>query len=177
MKTETLRHQEAFNHYYSLGETRSIPKVAREYSVSEAAVKKWSRAFGWQARIEQRDIENARRLEQKTNTVVVNAKAQYRQIIRAAIGRWVEHFRAQKVPIGSIMDLERLVKLDLLLMGEATERSEHDLSNLSDAEIDARLAKILTAGGQEGGLGAAVGTGAAAGPPDPAGLDDEAPKD
>jgi hypothetical protein len=51
------------------------------------------------------------------------------------------------------------------------------VANLSDAEIDARLAKILTAGGQEGGPGAAVGTGAAAGPPDPAGLDDEAPKD
>lgn len=123
---ETLRHREAFEYYYSLGPTRSLPQVARQYSVSVAAVKKWSKAFNWQERVEQRDIENARRLEEKTNETIVAAKANYRKIIKAAIGRWVKRFQGGEIDVESVWDLERLVKLDLLLIGEPTDRSEHE---------------------------------------------------
>lgn len=122
---ETLRHQEAFNYYYSLGEKRSIPQVAQRYTVSVAAVKKWSRAFNWQERVEQRDIENSRCMEEKVNETIVATKANYRKIIKVAIARWVQKFKVHEIDPDSVPDLERLVKLDLLLMGEATEREEY----------------------------------------------------
>ena len=125
---ETLRHQEAFEYYYTLGEKRSIPQVAQKYAVSTAGVKKWSKAFNWQERIEQRDMENSRRLEKKTNNTIVNEKANYRKIIKASIQTFVEKLRAGAIEVESIQDVERLVKLDLLLMGEATDRQDEEIN-------------------------------------------------
>lgn len=123
---ETLKHKEAFEYYYGLGDQRSYPAVARKFTVSVTSIKKWAKAFNWQERVEQRDIENARRLEEKTNETVVATKATYRKIIKAAIGRWVKRFQGGEIDVESVWDLERLVKLDLLLMGEPTDRSEHE---------------------------------------------------
>lgn len=119
MKTESLKHKESFEYYYTLGDKRSIPKVAQKYSVSVAAVKKWSRAFNWQERVEQRDIENAKRLEKKTDAVIVNEKAKYRAVIKEAFAKFEENLKKGKVAVETVQDAERLVKLDLLIMGES----------------------------------------------------------
>ena len=126
--TETLRHREAFEYYYGLGQSRSLVAVASQFNVSERTVARWSKNFAWQERIEQRDIENAKHLEKKTNEVVVNEKANYRKIIKAAIGDFVRRMASGDVTVNSVSDLERLVKLDLLLMGEATENNTIEIS-------------------------------------------------
>ena len=130
---ETLRHRDAFEFYYSLGDSRSLPQVAQRFTVSERSVKKWSRVFGWQDRVAERDAKNAEKLAKKTDTTIVAQKAKYLQVVRAAIANVVN----------SVMDaggnltlpktktardfadvVERLTKLDLLLSGEATERTD-----------------------------------------------------
>ena len=114
---ETIRHKEAFEYYYALGSSRSIPQVCQNLSVSIPAVKNWSKAFNWQDRVIQRDIENSKQLEIKTNKFVIDEKENYRKIIRDAI-RGREILNAK-----NIKDLEILVKLDLLLMGEAIDQN------------------------------------------------------
>ena len=121
---ETLQHTEAFEYYYGLGDKRSQRLVAGKYGVSGKTIAKWSKAFNWQERIELRDMENSRLLEKKTNNTIVNEKANYRKLIKAAISTFVGNLNAGKVDVLSVQDMERLVKLDLLLMGEATERDE-----------------------------------------------------
>ena len=153
-KVETQRHQEAFNYYYELGYTRNIPKVAQQFKVSEAAVKKWSRDFNWQLRVEQRDIENKPKLDQDANAAyvesVLNTKADYRRQIKerleedtkldgyatALIGSTKEKIEKGELEVLSIKELvelmrahqgstakkAELMKLDLLLMGEADSR-------------------------------------------------------
>lgn len=130
---EGLKHKEAFEHYYGLGDDRSLQKVAKQYTVSETAVRKWSAMFGWTDRIAERDAKNAQALAKKTDTTIVAQKAKYLQVVRAAIANVVN----------SVMDaggnltlpktktardfadvVERLTKLDLLLSGEATERTD-----------------------------------------------------
>ena len=125
---EQLHHKEAFEYYYTLGDKRNIMQVAQEYNVSRAAVAKWSKAFSWQERIEQRDMDNARLLEKKTNNTIVNEKANYRKIIKAAMAKFVENLKNGKVDVETIQDAERLVKLDMLLMGEATEAERSDIN-------------------------------------------------
>jgi hypothetical protein len=122
---ETLRHKEAFEFYYAAGQNRNLASVAVQYEVSEKSVATWSKTFDWQARIEQRDIENSKRLQKATDETVVSVKAKYRRIVGAAIGDFVSRFKAGQVAIESVSDLERLIKLDLLLMGEATETHAH----------------------------------------------------
>jgi len=157
---ETIRHQKAFDYYYLL-DKRSIPKVAQKYAISTAAVKKWSKAFNWQARAEQRDIEIAKKLEKKVDDIIVNTKADYRRDIKSAYGiikaiintaianvkdkdgnlikKLIPKIRNVEDTKKSIESMEKLIKADLLLMGEASDRTEHkildiDLSKLSIKE-------------------------------------------
>lgn len=118
---ETLRHKEAFEYYYSLGEKKSITEVARKFTLSRASVGKWSKAFNWQDRIIQRDIENGKRLEKKTDKNVVNSKADYRALIRQTVELYKEKLKDKKIIIARPSDLSEMAKLDLLMMGEATD--------------------------------------------------------
>ncbi len=154
-KVETTRHQEAFNYYYELGYTRSIPQVAQKIKASHGAVKKWSRDFNWRERVIQRDIDNNPKLERKSNDAVVNTKASHRkdiqlamQPIRALINSAIVEREnpetgkkesvvsfAVKDPKGMlsmITSLEKLIKADLLLMGEADSRSEEKITIVND---------------------------------------------
>src|SRR5579871_2861172 len=146
---ETLRHKEAFEYYYSLGHDRNLDSVALHHGVTKRSVAAWSKSFEWQARIVQRDQENARRLQQKTDEKIVNVKALYRKVVGSAISDFVNRLKAGEIEVDSVTDLERLVKLDLLLMGEATETHAHrfeveevlGIDRLSDAELRQRLAE------------------------------------
>jgi len=133
---ETLKAKEMFELYYSMGSDRSLDalrkKLVSEMSQNEPekipslpTLKRWSKNFNWQERVEQRDMDNAKRLEKKTNTTVVNEKANYRKIIKEAFDIFKENLRNGEVEIKTVQDMERLAKLDLLIMGEATERGEN----------------------------------------------------
>jgi transposase len=123
-KTESLRHREAFEYYYGMGKDRSLSQVASRFDVTVQAVGKWSSSFNWQERIEQRDIENGKRLAKKTDDTIVETKANYRKIIKACIAQAVEKIRNRELTAATIQDLERLIKTDMLLLGEATERND-----------------------------------------------------
>lgn len=141
MKQETLRHKEAFEYYYLCGNERGIRGVAQKYNVSSAAVAKWSKAFDWQERIKIRDIENAKKLEKKTDETIVAVKARYRQyvrdnlaIIRVLIGDVVEKVKSKEINVKNLEELnmllntiEKQIKLDMLLVGEATDKTELEM--------------------------------------------------
>ena len=52
---------------------------------------------------------------------MIDAKAEYRKIIRALIAGFVKDYKAGKVRIKNITDFERVVKLDLMLLGEVAQ--------------------------------------------------------
>lgn len=119
---ETLQHKEAFEYYYSLGENRGYREVAQKFNTSLTTLAKWGKAFNWQERVTQRDIEISKQLEKKTNTTVLNEKANYRRLIKEAIENMDD------IKIESVKDYETLVKLDLLLMGENTEKNDNTIT-------------------------------------------------
>jgi hypothetical protein len=146
---ETKRHGDAFDYYYSLGEGRGYPQVASKFTVSRTSVKLWSKNFNWKERVIQRDLENNKKVEEKTNNAIVNTKADY----RAGIGKDLKSLelfrqRAEKliadateliengqIKIKSVEDLDRVtstlkkyhdlkkdyIKQDLELMGESAD--------------------------------------------------------
>jgi hypothetical protein len=149
--TETLKHKEAFEHYYASGATRSLRYTAGVQGVSIKSIGAWSREFDWPSRVEQRDMQNAKRLQKATDDTVVAVKAKYRKIVQAAIGKFVQGLQTDAIAVETVTDLERLIKLDLLLMGEATDKTEHahsleerfDFDALSDNELRERMADAL----------------------------------
>lgn len=153
---ETLEQKEAFDYYYSLGSDRRLAAVVQKFKKARSTIHAWSKAFNWQKRAEQRDIEIGKKLEEKTNNTIVNEKAKYREeiknymgIVRSVLFASKDRLKNGEIQIAEVTDInslmlayERLFKLDMLLMGEATEVNEH-LFNLDIESAREKLKKVL----------------------------------
>jgi len=152
---ETLKNKEIFELYYSMGEGRSLSKLREELMSPKCpqnvpslkTLKRWSKAFNCQDRIELRDIDNGKKLEAKTDKAVVNSKADYRALIRKTVDLYKKKLDDGKIIISRPQDLDILAKLDLTMMGEATERGELNITNAKQKFID-RINNIAKRAGE-----------------------------
>lgn len=115
----------AFDLYYSLGD---IQAVADRVGRTTKTVSKWRDKFGWDAMIHQRALETAKQagieeLHRETLTI----RAEYRKAMDTLLEQATKDIQEGKIQIESVEDLERVIKLDLLLMGEFTESVERVL--------------------------------------------------
>jgi hypothetical protein len=83
---ETLKHNEAFEHYYRMGAARSLRGLAREIGVSRASVDRWNKEFGWAEQVQMRDVKVAKELEKDTISDVVKEKAEMLKTVNAYMG-------------------------------------------------------------------------------------------
>lgn len=113
LSVDNILQKDAFEYYYNLGNERTLKAVADKFDRSVITVSGWYRNNDWNNRIVQRSIE-----EGMSNTDVVT---RYRVLNTVLIKKAKEDIESGKIKIRNIQDLEKLVKLDLLLMGEATE--------------------------------------------------------
>lgn len=147
LSNETTAQKEAFEIYYALGSKRSLKVVAQQAGKTERTVAGWSRSFNWRARITQREIDEANNRE--TNNIsaqTMDVRTRYRIIMNNLIARATEKMAKGELEIKSISDMERVVKLDLLLMGEATEKVDRNgVVEFSKADRDRfdKVAKLL----------------------------------
>jgi len=132
-KHETTRHREAFELYIALGEERSHAEVARRVGVDQSSVNMWSRAFGWQKRLEQREKLINEVISQKAVEDETKRRSDALKICRAAIYHFASTLRPRKDKDGNEIpapaevkagDFVSLVKLEQLLMGKSTDRAE-----------------------------------------------------
>lgn len=121
---ETLRHTEAFYYYYGLGDKRSYTQVARKFTISRTSIHKWSKVFNWRERVEQTDIEISKILKKKLKEAIVYSKADYRALVKEVVDKFKERLKEGKIKISKPQDIIEMIKLDLLMMGESTERED-----------------------------------------------------
>lgn len=124
-KKENLHQKEAFELYYSLGESRTLDKVAELLGRNKRTLYEWSTRFNWQERVLQYDIEISKKLKEKTVNTIANEKANYRKIIKLAISDFVKRLSSGEIKVATVAELEKLIKMDLVLMGEADEIKEN----------------------------------------------------
>ena len=125
LSKENELQRKAFELYYGLGDKRSLRAVAETIGRTERTVAGWSRSFNWVARVTQRNIEDAQNSkEAKITAELTDVRTRYRILINNLLAEFSRDIAQGKVKVKSISDYERLVKLDMLLMGEATERTE-----------------------------------------------------
>ena len=136
---ETEAQKQAFDLYYSMGQKRSLEAVANTVGKSSRTIGEWSRRFKWADRIVQREIEEAAN-QGSTANAVIDAKAEYRQIIRALVATFVKDYKSGKIRIKNIQDFERIVKLDLMLLGDVPELDVNSNVSLTDEDRKAIFA-------------------------------------
>lgn len=136
--------REAFEIYYQLADKRSLKAVAEKIGRTERTVAGWSRAFNWVDRVSQREIEERKNTANNDSILAqtVDVKTRYRIMINNLMAMASRKIASGELKIKNVQDFERVVKLDLLLMGEATERGDNtSTTELSQADKD-RLDEI-----------------------------------
>ena len=136
LSKENELQRKAFELYYGLGDKRSLRAVAETIGRTERTVAGWSRAFNWVARVTQRNIEA------KITAELTDVRTKYRILINNLMADFSKDIAQGKVKVKNINDFERLVKLDMLLMGEATERVERGGTQELSQDAKDRLDEI-----------------------------------
>mgnify|MGYP000805203966 FL=1 len=143
LSKENELQRKAFELYYGLGDKRSLRAVAETIGRTERTVAGWSMAFNWVARVTQRNIENAQNSnEAKIIAELTDVRTKYRILINNLMADFSKDIVQGKVKVKNINDFERLVKLDMLLMGEATERVERGGTQELSQDAKDRLDEI-----------------------------------
>lgn len=95
----------------------------------------------------QEEIEDAKNMGGNAlNSQTTDVKTRYRILMNNLIAKASKQIAEGKLVIKNVQDLERVVKLDLLLMGEATESTSNtSTTELSKADKDRldNIAKLL----------------------------------
>jgi len=115
---ENERQVRAFQYYVSLGWKRSYRRVAQALEIHPRTIERWGRTFNW---VQRASSIEARKAKQKNGLDV-------KCIVRAALAtfvEWLEKKQEEGEPAcASVAELEKLVKLDLMLSsGEGDEIS------------------------------------------------------
>jgi len=126
---EEAKHLQAFELYYSLGNKRTLKKVSDKINVSVPTLSRWAREFNWKARVEQKDRLFLQELQKRNAMEFEKAVIYYQKAIRGVLKRDILEplEKGEKLPfqIKSVKDVEILMKLDVLLGGGVTSRTEN----------------------------------------------------
>lgn len=124
-RVESVEQIEAFDLYYSLGSERSLQIVADKLGRSKRTVMGWCKKYNWDNRVIQRALEVAKQAGvEELHKETLAIRTEYRNSVNTLIEQFCKDIQEGKIKIESVEDFERLVKLDLFLMGEPTELVE-----------------------------------------------------
>jgi hypothetical protein len=148
VKKETIRHIEAFEMYYNMGDTRSLQRLSDVLGLSLASTLKWSRSFGWVARIVERDkrlkISNAKAYEKLSDRLAIANLNKTMNMIEKCINIFDTNIELGNVDVNTIKDLTNLaetqVKIFNLIVGDKEEVG--DISEVAKESAD-RFRKSL----------------------------------
>lgn len=126
---EKQKHLDAFEAFYAMGGVASDENVrvlSVKSQVTERTIWRWYKSFGWKERVHLRDIDVADKVAEKTTSTIADNKAKYLTFVHKIIDDLKRKFEQGEIPveIKSVSDLDKAIKLGLLLQDEATDRQE-----------------------------------------------------
>ena len=142
---ETNRQRRLFEYWHALGPKRTFNAVEDEFKVSAATVRKYAERFGWEerslalssAKFEELVKDTESEVSRMRDEVISILRFMYRKVAEFNPDGTVKSVRLGKVR--NLADLEKLVKLFLLMSGAPTENEKLDvhLHGLNDIPEDA----------------------------------------
>ena len=127
---EKQKHLDAFELFYRLGGVGSdenFSKVSGKFQVTERTVWNWYKKFGWKERVHLRNIDVNKEVVKKTNSKLAANKAKYLTYAHKLFDDWKKKVDIGEIPveIKTVSDVDKIVKLALLLQDEAGEIIEN----------------------------------------------------
>lgn len=126
---EKQKHLDAFEFFFALGGAateENCRKVAEKFQISERTFWNWYKKLGWKERVQLRNIEVSKKVEEKTNTTIADNKAKYLSYVHKLFDDWKNKVDQGEIPVEvkSVSDVDKVVKLALLLQNEATDKTK-----------------------------------------------------
>ena len=142
---EKQKHLDAFELFYFLGgeaSQESCRAVADKFQISERTFWNWYKKLNWNERTHLRNIDINKEVVEKTNSKIAANKAKYLTYVHKLFDDWKKKVDSGEVPveIKTASDVDKIVKLALLLQDEAGEIIENVIID-KDKCID-RLKRI-----------------------------------
>ena len=137
MATTRIPH-EAFDLYVSLGPDRSYRQIAARYDVSKRAITKLAVREDWAARLKKIEHQARERSDAKLTETVEQMRTRHLTLLKAMSARVVTALR--EFPLNSGMEAmraaETVIKLERLITGEPSERTELTVEETTKREMD-----------------------------------------
>lgn len=127
---ETAKSKKAFEIYYTMGPSRSLAKVGRKLGITKDQVERWSSAFKWVAKVTDMDQKVSEeaiddydaklKKAHKENFEIID---KVKQIVRKKVEKILKRIDEKGASVDvSLNDFEKIAKLELLMLGDPTER-------------------------------------------------------
>lgn len=134
---EKPKHIDAFRYFFALTEkghstTDAIPVTAEHCGVKPRTVWRWYNEFGWESRADHKRAKIIAEVEKKENKTLAQNRINYLNILHKLLDDLIK--ADFPVKIGSIKDIDTVVKLCLLLQEAPTEVTK---TNNVNVDIDA----------------------------------------
>ena len=143
---------DAFDYWVGLGPYRKYADVARHYKVHERTVYQRAKVDGWRDRLDAIEEKARDKMDKKHVDTIASINERHLKSLRAVQMRAVEAL--QKYRIRNAMDaskaLDSSIKLERLIIGEPTERSEVSIEETIRREYE-RWMVVQDEGGDEEG--------------------------
>lgn len=134
---------EAFDHYVSLGPTRSYAAVARRYRVSARGVTKCAAREDWQGRLEKIEAAARTRADEKAAETLQAVNARHLKTLRVIQAKALAAL--QTLPLQSGMDavraLDLAIRQERVVLGEPGDRQAVDLESIIRRENERWLVR------------------------------------
>lgn len=129
---EKQKHRDAFEFFYNLNGAptkENAVTVADEFEVTERTFWNWYSKLNWKEKVQLRDIEISKGVEEKTNSTLIENKAKYLSYVHRLFDDLKQKIDVGEFPveIKSVSDLDKAIKLGLILQDEATEKTQTTL--------------------------------------------------
>lgn len=133
---EEQYHIDAFETYYKLrqegkSKTDAVEGVHLEHQRSKSAIWEWKKDFDWDEKTAIRAAKINKNIQDKTDATIEENKVQYLGIVHTSLNKYVADVKngaREPLEINSSSDLERLIKLGLVLQDEPTEHTKTETS-------------------------------------------------
>lgn len=114
---------------------------------SPSSITNWAKWFDWQTRIDERDAQVNKVVEERNNKTMVELKLEQARQIDAVMNTFWEKVLKGKIELESWNDYERLWKIRQEIGGEQEKKRSSALSDLTKMIGD--VAKQITGDGEE----------------------------
>lgn len=132
-REETPEQKQAFETYFLMGDDRSYRKLAKTLGKGSTTISNWSKWFNWQERIEERDKQVDKIVEQRNNKTMAELKLEQARQIDAVMNRFWEKVMKKQIELDNWHDYERLWKIRQEIGGENEKKRSNALMQLTDA--------------------------------------------